>query len=104
MGQKLPGLSRLIASLKRDLRLDRAILFGSRARADWLMDSDVDLVIVSPDFEGKFFTDRAEEVLRLWKGNVSLHPICLTPDEFEERKQRITVVREASRKGVIVYP
>ncbi len=104
MGQKLPEIERLIKRLKKNIRLDRVILFGSRSRGDWLQDSDVDLLLVSPDFKGIHFTKRAESILRLWDGKTRPEPICLTPEEYQERKEKITVVREAARHGVTVYP
>lgn len=39
-----------VDSLKRHVRIERVILFGSRARGDADWESDVDLLIVSPDF------------------------------------------------------
>lgn len=104
MGQKLPEIERLIKRLKKNIRLDRVILFGSRSRGDWLQDSDVDLLLVSPDFKGVHFTKRAESILRLWDGKTRPEPICLTPEEYQERKEKITIVREAARHGVTVYP
>ncbi len=104
MGQQVPEIERLIKRLTKNIRLDRAVLFGSRARGDWLYDSDVDLLLVSPDFEGVHFTKRAESVLRLWDGKTRPEPICLTPEEYQEQKERITVVREAARHGFTVYP
>lgn len=104
MGQVSPEVDGLVRRLKGGIRVDLVLAFGSRARGDWLLDSDVDLLIVSPDFKGRHFTERAEDVLRLWKGTVPLDPICLTPDEFRERSRGITIIREASTKGVQVYP
>lgn len=104
MGQKLPEIERLIKRLKKNIRLERVILFGSRSRGNWLQDSDVDLLLVSPDFKGVHFTKRAESILRLWDGKTRPEPICLTPEEYQERKEKITVVREAARHGITVYP
>ncbi len=104
MGQQAPEIERLIKRLRKSIRLDRVILFGSRARGDWLYDSDVDLVLVSPDFEGVHFTKRAESVLRLWDGKTRPEPICLTPEEYRKQKERVTVVGEAAKHGVTVYP
>lgn len=104
MGRQFAEVKRLIRRLKGNLRVDYAIIFGSRVGDDWLLDSDLDLIVVSPDFESSLFTERAETVLRLWEGKVPLDPICLTPEEFKERKEHITVVREAARKGIPIYP
>lgn len=42
----------IVEKLGKHLRVEKAIFFGSRARDDWLESSDVDTILVSPDFEG----------------------------------------------------
>ncbi len=46
------------------LEIKSAFLFGSRARGDWLEESDWDILIVSPEFAGISFPDRATVVLK----------------------------------------
>jgi hypothetical protein len=75
------------------------ILFGSRARGDWLLTSDADLMIVSPDFQGRRFVDRSAEVLRHWRGRVDLEVFCYTPDEIAERGRNIGLVTQALKEG-----
>lgn len=70
-------------------------LFGSHATGRAAPDSDYDLIIVSAAFE---------EIPRLARhfgmhdlfyelgGNAPLDLVCLTPDEFESAKKRITLV------------
>ena len=46
--------------------MSEAYLFGSYARGDWLEESDVDLIVVSPGFEGVRWLDRLDLVAKLW--------------------------------------
>jgi len=48
-----------VAKVRAKYELTQAIFFGSRARGDFLVDSDCDTIVVSPDFEGVFFSRRS---------------------------------------------
>lgn len=78
------------------------ILFGSRARGTALTDSDYDLIIVSRLFEGIPYTDRMTPIYKLWNLKEGLECICLTPGEFERAKDKISIVREALKEGVLL--
>lgn len=75
------------------------ILFGSRARGDWLLTSDADLMIVSPVFGGRRFADRSAEVLRDWRGRVDLKIFCDTPAEAPTRGRDIGIVAQPSKRA-----
>jgi predicted nucleotidyltransferase len=80
-----------IKNLKR-WKIDKVIIFGSRVRNDYLKNSDLDLILVSKDFEGKNFTDRIGEnshFLDLWKGDYPLEILCYTPSEFEKKEIKL---------------
>ncbi len=94
------GLRNLKRRLARCIRVERMILFGSRARGDWLLTSDADVMIVSPDFQGHRFADRSAEVLARWRGSVDLEAFCYTPDEIAERKREIGLVAQALKEGL----
>lgn len=100
MGKDISDVRKLIKRLRRKMTVDRAIVFGSRVRGNSLQDSDLDLIIVSGDFRGVFFTDRPKSVYPYWKARVPLEVICLTPEEFDEKRKGITVIREAVRDGI----
>ena len=89
-----------IARLQEELRLERALLFGSRARDDWLHESDYDFVIVSPDFAQVPFLKRASLVQRHWPGREHAEILAYTPDEFRIKAGQICIVQEAVREGV----
>ncbi len=45
---------------QRNIRVDKIVVFGSQARGDFRPDSDIDIAIVSKDFEGKDIFEKAE--------------------------------------------
>jgi uncharacterized protein len=52
-------ISRLAGELRRhNIRVNKAVLFGSHAKGTARDDSDIDVAIVSDDFEGVRFLDR----------------------------------------------
>jgi len=80
--------------------IEKAILFGSRARGDNLNDSDYDVILVSPDFEGVFFTKRIANMYEFWEHYpLEIEPLCYTPDEFEKKRKQIGIVRQAVKEG-----
>ncbi|MBI4279284.1 MAG: nucleotidyltransferase domain-containing protein [Armatimonadetes bacterium] len=83
--------------------LGRAILFGSRARGDELVDSDYDLVLVSPAFDGMDWSDRIRAMQDLWDLDVGLESLCYTPREFARKAAEISTVAEAVREGRTVW-
>ncbi len=85
--------------LARQIRVDRMILLGSRARGDWLLHSDADLMVVSPDFGGLRFANRSAEALRHWRGRVDLEVFCYTPIEVAERRKEIGIIAQALKEG-----
>jgi len=43
-------IRRLVQSLKKDIKLDSVILFGSYAKGNAVENSDVDIAVISPEF------------------------------------------------------
>ncbi|MBS1263798.1 MAG: hypothetical protein MAG715_00989 [Methanonatronarchaeales archaeon] len=87
------------------IELALVIVFGSRAGEDYRPSSDVDLVLVSPDFEGVSNYARPKLFYRHWNYDELPDPefICLTPEEFEKRRdRRPNIVYRAVETGVEV--
>lgn len=87
------------------VELAEVIVFGSRARGDHRPGSDVDVLIVSPDFQGVKSYKRPKQFYRGWDYDELPDPefICLTPSEFEERRQKQPhIVRTAVDEGISV--
>lgn len=88
-----------LAFVSRRWRIEKAILFGSRARDEYLLESDVDLILVSPDFAAMPFRTRLGDALEGWNANVDLEVLCYTPEEFERKKHDLGIVQQAVKEG-----
>ena len=64
---------------------------------DFAEGSDVDLLVVSPDWEGMSVVDRLSILYRLWDKPVDAHFVPLTRRELEERARVSLTLRDASR-------
>lgn len=86
--------------VEKSISVDGFLLFGSHARGDSKKDSDVDVLIVSKDFEGVKSFKRSPRFYLMWDYKHDVDFICLTPEEFEKKRKQIGVVRDAVRDGV----
>lgn len=89
-------------NINKSIKVDKLILYGSRAKGNFHRYSDFDLLIVSPDFKGIPWYKRPAKFYLMWKEDYPLEILCYTPDEFEARKNEPTIVREAVRGGIEV--
>ena len=92
----------LIEKLSKKIRIGKVIIFGSRARGDEDEGSDVDLLIISPDFKGKRFRERPLSFYKYCELDFPVDFICFTPEEFEEMKGKATIVKEALEEGILI--
>jgi predicted nucleotidyltransferase len=82
---------------------ERIILFGSHARAEANLDSDVDLLVVMK-VEGSKREKQLELRTALHDIHVSKDIIISLPEEFEWRKEIVgTIERPAFREGRVLY-
>ncbi|WP_238377881.1 nucleotidyltransferase domain-containing protein, partial [Caldivirga sp. MU80] len=81
-------------------RLSRltAILYGSYARGDFNLWSDVDVVMISEHFRGRDFVTRC---VKLNDAPPRLEPICWTPEEAAKALRK-PWWREALRHRVVI--
>jgi predicted nucleotidyltransferase len=90
-----------MSKVRSRFQIEQALLFGSRARGDELVDSDYDVVLVSPDFEGVFFSQRSALMYDFWNHwPIEIEPLCYTPEEFETKKKQLGIVNEAVKEGI----
>jgi len=83
-------------------KVEVLLLFGSQATGRAGPDSDVDVLIVSPAFQGKTYIGRAAETWRCWELPLPVDFLCYTPEEYDRLKGQVSIVREALREGVAV--
>jgi len=79
------------------------VLFGSYARGDWHEGSDIDVIVISPDFAGKDYWQRIDAMARaicdVWQ---PIESIAMTPEEWERGDSMIAQI--ARESGEVVYP
>ncbi len=97
------AIARYIASLRRHIRVDAVILFGSYAVGhphEW---SDIDLAIISPDFDGKDLFRRVKLMAKARaERDIDIEALGYGKKEFDSA-HRQTFLGEVIRKGKIVY-
>jgi predicted nucleotidyltransferase len=73
-----------------DIPIDRLIVFGGRVRRDYREHSDIDILLVSPAFQGVTCYKRPRSFNTGWDYDELPPPetIALTPAEFEEKRRR----------------
>jgi predicted nucleotidyltransferase len=78
------AIDSITAQLIEKYKPEKIILFGSAARGDATLDSDVDLLIIKKDtpYKGR---DRMIEVSRLIDRDIPVDFLVYRPDEFEKR-------------------
>ena len=104
MGKKTdPNIIDFVHRIKKKYTLEKAIFFGSRARGDHFRKSDYDIILVSPDFKGIFFTQRIANMYKFWHHYpLEIEPLCYTPEEFKKKSKEYGLVRTAIKEGILL--
>lgn len=95
-------LKRLKKIVNNKIKIDKFILFGSRAKNEELLTSDVDLLVVSDNFNGIKFAERPAIFLDNWRLPVDLEVLCYSKDEFKRKNKEIGIVQEAFKTGISI--
>jgi len=95
-------LKKFLVTLNDDIKIEKIFLFGSRAEGNFNENSDVDLIIISPDFENMNFFERVSKMYDYWEIDLPVDFLCYTPKEFNRLKKGITIVSEALKKGILI--
>jgi len=86
---------------RRGVRVCKMILFGSYARGDWHEWSDIDLVVVSPDFEGMGYWDRIEVLTEaIYRVRQPIEAVAMDPDQWDRGD---SMLAQIAREGELVY-
>jgi len=94
------AVKKLLEALSRVINVEEAFIFGSSVKGDWLKESDVDLVVISRDFEKMPFIKRLDLIEEIqWKQRIKPHieVFPYTPRELREKLEASAVIRDASR-------
>jgi predicted nucleotidyltransferase len=86
------------------LNISKIILFGSQAREQANEESDIDIVIISKDFQNKDIFKRCEmtkdaEIMTIREFMIPLDIITMTPDEFDNES---SIIAGYARNGKVV--
>jgi predicted nucleotidyltransferase len=97
------AIADFIARLHKGLRVEVVILYGSHAAGTPHQWSDIDLAVVSPDFEGVPMWRRQEIIARLTLDRCpNISPIGYSSTEYREPSAH-SLLSEIVRSGRVVY-
>ena len=85
---------------KYDIR--EMILFGSHVSGTVDENSDVDLIVVGNEFKNKSPLKRPFDLYLEWTMDYPVDFLCYTPEEFEEKRKEISIVRHAINEGITI--
>ena len=94
-----------VKDLKKNLKVKRAIVFGSVARGEMTEDSDIDLIIISPDFKKMDFVKRFTFLSHLREGITRKVPMDIfgyTSEEFKKLSKESVALGEAAKEGIVI--
>jgi len=94
-----PEAKRFIQRVKKTIKPEQIILFGSRAYGEPMEYSDYDFIIVADTFKKEHWLDRISSVIKHWDSDKPIDILPYTPDEFSKKKKESRMVREAARRG-----
>jgi len=83
----LDELRAKLPQLRSEFEPQEIILFGSHARGEATVDSDIDVVIVSDKFREVKRPNRHRPFFKILWHDRSVDVICLTPVKFERMRQ-----------------
>lgn len=90
---------------EKRLNLKKIILFGSQITGKATEESDIDIVIISDDFNDKDIFERTRlikepEIMTIKKFMIPLDIITLTPEEFQSET---SLIAEYAKKGEVLF-
>jgi predicted nucleotidyltransferase len=104
MGKEKSEIINQLKSFKKSInakhKIDRMILFGSVPKGTATSESDIDVILVSDEFEGKSSLKRPVQFYLEWPFRIPVDFICFTKHEFEKLKKQVSIVSEALATGI----
>ncbi len=88
--------------LSKKIKVQQMILYGSRARGDYLKYSDVDVIVVSGAFKTIPFLERIYQTSKSWKWDLPLEVFCYTPEEFETKQKESGYMKMILKEGITI--
>jgi predicted nucleotidyltransferase len=101
------ALSEYVARLRAKFgdRVQRVILYGSRARGEGDAESDLDVLVVVEDGDWRFHDAVAVEAVEPWlKHDALLSPIVWSQDQYEQQARwQLLFFRNLQRDGIELW-
>ncbi len=96
------ALDTLVESIIKDYEPEMVLLFGSQARGDVTVHSDIDIIIIKDT--QKRYKDRVKVLLTATEPRIPVDLIVYTPQEFRDMvRLGNRFVEKALRDGVVLY-
>jgi uncharacterized protein len=98
----IKGLSEFKERLNCKMHLEKIIFFGSFAKGTNHRYSDIDLIVISKNFQNRRYRRRIPELYDFWEMDYPVDFICYTPEEFKERSKYDSIARTAQKEGIVI--
>jgi len=97
-----------LKNVPKDIKVRGVFLFGSYATGKVHKDSDLDFVVVSPDFKKVDFIKRMELLSHVQGASkitrsVPMDIIGYTPEEFANIDKESVIMKQAKRDGRMIF-
>lgn len=92
-------------NLQKIFQIEKAIVFGSAAQGKMSRNSDIDFLVISPDFKGKSFLKRFMILSRNRQGEarkIAMDILAYTPEEFKKLRKNSAILNQAAKEGIIL--
>jgi predicted nucleotidyltransferase len=98
--QIIDSIKKLIEALEQDdIKIKRAILFGSYAKGTFNELSDIDLALISDSFSGNRFLDKERIRKHILSVNTDISPMPYRPEDFNDDDY---MAIEIQREGITI--
>ena len=95
-------IKKFIKRLSSKIEIKKIIIFGSTARGNRLKQSDVDLIVISDDFEKMPLNERFRIVYMEWPKAIDADIIPLTESEFNKAEKLSVILRDAKKYWKVI--
>lgn len=112
MARKKINLKKIIKTylknIPKNIRVKGIFLFGSYATGKIHKDSDIDFIVLSPDFKKIAFIKRLELLSHVQgkskiNRSVPMDIFGYTPEEFKEIDKESIIMRRVKKEGKMIY-
>lgn len=98
--EKIAVIKKIVSKIVKEFNPEKVILFGSYARGDYGIISDLDILIIM--YSKKKFVDRIADMYKRIKPNIAVDFLVYTPVEIERMKKR-GFIKRILREGKVLY-